>query len=62
VLVKEADPETLAAAIERLSGDEALRRRMGASARRRVVERYSWDKHCAQLDTLLCRLVSEHPR
>ncbi len=60
--VKEADPAALAAAIERLAGDEPLRRRLGANARRRVVERYSWDKHCAQLEALLLRLVSERPR
>jgi glycosyltransferase involved in cell wall biosynthesis len=62
LLVKEADPAALAAAIERLAGDEPLRRRLGANARRRVVERYSWDKHCAQLETLLLRLVNERPR
>ena len=37
----------------------ALRRRLGANARRRVVERYSWDAHCAQLEALLRRLVGE---
>jgi glycosyltransferase involved in cell wall biosynthesis len=62
LLVKEADPAALVAAIERLAADEPLRRRLGASARRRVVERYSWDKHCAQLEALLRRLVSERPR
>lgn len=62
LLVKEADPTALAAAIERLAGDEPLRRRLGANARRRVVERYSWDKHCAQLEALLRRLVRERPR
>jgi glycosyltransferase involved in cell wall biosynthesis len=60
--VKEASPETLAAAIERLADDEPLRRRMGVSARERVVERYSWDKHCTQLDDLLRRLVMGQPR
>jgi len=60
--VTEADPTALAAAIERLAGDEPLRRRLGANARRRVVERYSWDAHCAQLEALLRRLVSERPR
>jgi glycosyltransferase involved in cell wall biosynthesis len=62
LLVAEADPSALAAALERLAGDGELRRRMGASARRRVVERYSWDKHCAQLEALLRRLVGEHGR
>jgi glycosyltransferase involved in cell wall biosynthesis len=62
LLVREADPAALAEAIERLAGDEPLRRRLGANARRRVVERYSWDKHCAQLEALLRRLRSERPR
>jgi glycosyltransferase involved in cell wall biosynthesis len=56
VLIADADPKALAAAIERLAGDAGLRARMGASARRRVVERYSWDRHCAQLEALLQRL------
>ena len=60
--VPEADPAALAEALERLAGDAPLRRRLGASARRRVVERYSWDTHCAQLEALLQRLVSEGPR
>jgi starch synthase len=60
--VKEADAAALAAAIERLAGDATLRRRLGANARRRVVERYSWERHCAQLEELLRRLVSGRPR
>jgi starch synthase len=60
--VTEADPEALAAAIERLAGDAPLRRRLGVNARRRVVERYSWNMHCAQLETLLLRLLGERPR
>lgn len=62
LLVKEADPAALAAAIERLAGDEGLRWRMGMNARRRVVERYSWAQHCAQLEALLRRAVSERAR
>ena len=62
LLVKEADPAALAEAIERLAADEPLRRRMGAAARRRVVERYSWDRHCEQLEGLLQRLVDERAR
>ena len=62
LLIAEADPAALAAALERLAGDPDLRRRMGASARQRVVERYSWDKHCAQLEALLLRLVAAGPR
>jgi glycosyltransferase involved in cell wall biosynthesis len=56
--VAEADPAALAAAIERLADDPAARARMGRSARERVVERYSWEGHCRQLDALLRELVA----
>jgi glycosyltransferase involved in cell wall biosynthesis len=56
--VAEADPAALAAAIERLAGDPAARARLGRNARARVVERYSWDGHCRQLDALLREVVS----
>jgi glycosyltransferase involved in cell wall biosynthesis len=59
---READPAALAAVLVRLAGDAALRRRMGASARERVVARYSWDRHCAQLEALLRRVVAERAR
>ena len=62
VHVAEADPVALADALARLAGDPGLRRRLGASARRRVVERYSWARHCAQLEALLLRLVAERAR
>jgi glycosyltransferase involved in cell wall biosynthesis len=45
-----ANPEGLAAAIERLADDAALRRRLGAAARARAVERFSWRSHCQALD------------
>jgi glycosyltransferase involved in cell wall biosynthesis len=57
--VKEADPQALADALGRLAGDAELRRRLGHSARQRVVERYSWDSHCAQLEALLAKVVRE---
>jgi glycosyltransferase involved in cell wall biosynthesis len=56
--VPEADPPALAAAIERLAGDAEARARMGRSARERVVEAYSWQVHCRQLDALLRELVA----
>jgi glycosyltransferase involved in cell wall biosynthesis len=42
------DADALAAAIRRGLEDSALRDRIGAAGRRRVVERWSW-RHCAQL-------------
>lgn len=51
--VPEGDPAALAEAIVRLADDADGRRAMGASARQRVVELYSWDRHCRQLESLL---------
>ena len=56
--VPEADAPALAVAIERLAGDPAARARLGASARARVVDLYSWERHCRQLDALLRELVA----
>jgi glycosyltransferase involved in cell wall biosynthesis len=50
---REGDPGDLARCIEVLANDPALRTHMGRSARRRVAERYSWDRHCEQLDAVL---------
>ena len=43
------DPAALADALTRLT-DRAYRARLGAAARRRVVERYSWAVHCRTLE------------
>jgi glycosyltransferase involved in cell wall biosynthesis len=56
--VREADPQSLAGAIERLADDPALRRALGESARTRVVERYSWRHHCEQLERVLRRIAA----
>lgn len=56
--VAERDPMALARAIETLAGDATLRTRMGASARARVVERYSWARHCEQIEGILRRITS----
>lgn len=42
LLVEPGSPEELARAIDRLAADEALRKRLGSAARRRVMERYTW--------------------
>jgi glycosyltransferase involved in cell wall biosynthesis len=50
-----ARPDGLADALESLA-DPARRATMGAAARTRAVERFSWAAHCAQLDAALQRL------
>jgi glycosyltransferase involved in cell wall biosynthesis len=44
LLVEPGDVEGLRAALERLLGDAELRARLGASARRRVGERFAWGR------------------
>lgn len=55
---REGDPAALAAALVRLADDASLRRRLGASARERVVEKYSWARHCEQLERVLLRIAA----
>ena len=47
----------LAEALGRLAEDPDLRARLGASARERVVERYSWRAHCLALDDILKQIA-----
>jgi glycosyltransferase involved in cell wall biosynthesis len=54
---REGDPADLARALERLADDAGWRTALGDSARARVVERYSWARHCEQLDRLLRRIA-----
>lgn len=51
------DPRGLDHALVTLA-DPALRRRLGAAARERVVRDFSWEAHCRALDTRLRRLVA----
>lgn len=44
VLVPQRDPLALGAALAKLAGDEALRRRLGSAAARRVAECFDWDR------------------
>jgi glycosyltransferase involved in cell wall biosynthesis len=55
---REGDAADLARVLERLADDPALRARLGAQARERVVERYSWARHCAQLEDVLRRIAA----
>ncbi|HXV61028.1 MAG TPA: glycosyltransferase family 4 protein [Vicinamibacteria bacterium] len=57
VLVPEGDVRALAEAITSLLESPERARAMGASARARVVERFSWQRHCCELDRILRNLV-----
>jgi glycosyltransferase involved in cell wall biosynthesis len=57
LLFREGDADDLAAKISRLADDARLRFALGASARGRVVERYSWARHCEQLEGVLQRIA-----
>ena len=57
VLYDAGDPGALAAAIETLR-DPARRRRLGAAARARVVERFGWDRHCERLTAAITEAVA----
>jgi glycosyltransferase involved in cell wall biosynthesis len=52
-LFREGDIPDLAAALDRLLRAPHTARAMGQRARARVVARYSWQRHCAELERLL---------
>ena len=56
---REGDDAALAERLVTLADDAALRGRLGRSARERVVARYSWAAHCAQVEAVLERVVRE---
>lgn len=51
-LVENMRPEFLARAVERLLDNEDLMFAMGRKARERVVQNFTWDKHCEQLEII----------
>ena len=55
---READPADLARVVAELADDAQRRRRLGASARERVVARYSWACHCEQLEVVLKKMAA----
>ncbi len=55
---REGDPASLAGAIQRLADDPGLAARLGSSGRERVVEKYSWAKHCEGLEAVLRGIAS----
>jgi glycosyltransferase involved in cell wall biosynthesis len=57
LLFAEGDLPGLAAAIARLLDDPAAARAMGRRARARVVEHYSWARHCEALERIMCEII-----
>jgi glycosyltransferase involved in cell wall biosynthesis len=55
---READPDDLARVLGRLADDPALRAALGRNARARVEARYSWARHCEQIEAVLARIAS----
>jgi glycosyltransferase involved in cell wall biosynthesis len=61
-IVVAGDPDSLAAAIDRLTGDRALADGMGAAGRRHVHEHYSWSRIAAEMEALYERVRSDSRR
>ena len=61
ILYDSARPDALAPAIARLADDGALRQRLGSAARARVVEHFSWQRHCLALDGAIRAARDAHP-
>jgi glycosyltransferase involved in cell wall biosynthesis len=57
-LVAAGDTDALAARLEELAGDEALRRRMGGAARDRVLARYAVERLVGDVDRLYRSLLA----
>jgi glycosyltransferase involved in cell wall biosynthesis len=57
ILVPPADPAALAAAIERLARDAALRRTMGAAGREFVRRHYRWQDNAALMERLYADMI-----
>lgn len=60
LLVPERDPAALATAISRLLDDPALAGRLGAAARRRVLEELTWDETAARFEATYRRALTCH--
>ena len=57
IFVREGDAADLARALASLADKPEERAALGASARERAVERYSWARHCEQLESVLSRIA-----
>jgi glycosyltransferase involved in cell wall biosynthesis len=58
LIVPEQEPAALAAAVAALLGDPALRRQMGAAARRRIEDELGWPQLARRYRTQFARLLA----
>lgn len=61
ILYDSRESNALELAILRLVDDAALRERLGAAGRTRVVEQFSWERHCQALDRAIRAARDAHP-
>jgi phosphatidyl-myo-inositol dimannoside synthase len=59
LLTPERDPAAIANAITHLLDDRALAMRLGAAARRRVLEELTWDATAERFEAVYCRATRE---
>lgn len=57
LLVSPRDPAEMAAALQRLAAQPDLRARLGANARQRVLQRFTFDQHVTAFETLYDRML-----
>jgi len=62
LLVPPDDPEALACAVAKLLADGQLRKSLGQAARKEAIEKHSWDRAVAELESILYGLVRERGR
>jgi glycosyltransferase involved in cell wall biosynthesis len=60
LLVAPRDPVALAAAIERLAGNEGLRRELGEAARKHCVEGYSYERMLDRMEAIFRNVAGKH--
>jgi len=61
VLVPSRDPKTLAEAILKLLNDEELRHRIGANARKHVVNNYDWESIIDRIESIYSAIAGSKP-
>jgi glycosyltransferase involved in cell wall biosynthesis len=62
ILVAPRDPNALAAAVDRLIGDPALRARMGAAARARVAAVFDIRRHVTTMEAIFDEMLAGRSR